>query len=75
MIKVVKCLKGKEKGLLFAVLEENEKSVLIANGKQRSLEKPKLKNKKHISDTGMTLEESWINTNRSLRKALRAVDL
>ncbi|MEE1185865.1 MAG: hypothetical protein UHN02_00565 [Acutalibacteraceae bacterium] len=74
MIKVVVNLNGRDKGKLFAVIKDEGKFVLIANGKQRKIDSAKLKSKKHIKDTGVTLEESWIKTNRSLAKALRTVN-
>ena len=74
MITVVECLKGKEKGQLFAVVDQQENRLMLADGKARRLEHPKCKNKKHVTDTGVTLDESCIQTNRSLRKALKAVD-
>ena len=75
MIKVVISLKGRDKGCMLALIKDEGNFVYVADGNKRKIENPKLKNKKHIKDTGVTLEESWINTNRSLRKALRAVDL
>lgn len=39
---------GKDKGELFFVKEITEKNVLLVNGYNRTLEKPKIKNLKHI---------------------------
>ena len=39
---------GHDRGTLYLVLEENEKSVLLADGKLRKLSRPKKKNRKHV---------------------------
>ncbi len=39
---------GHDKGTLYIIIEETEQSVLVADGRLKTLEKPKRKNKKHI---------------------------
>ena len=40
---------GREKGQMFYVLETDGKYVLLADGKGRTIEKPKRKNRKHTN--------------------------
>ncbi len=39
---------GHDKGWLYAILESDEHSLLLANGKQHKLSSPKRKNRKHV---------------------------
>lgn len=41
-------LAGRDKGETFFVLEKTEQSVLLADGKRRTLEHPKRKNLRHV---------------------------
>ncbi len=41
-------LKGHDTGVVYAVLSEDEQYVFLANGKERKLETPKKKKKKHV---------------------------
>ncbi len=69
-IRVVTSKAGRDKGKLMAAISETEKSMLLCDGKERRLEHPKLKNKKHIAITCFEIEEKDLHSNRSLRKAL-----
>ena len=66
---VVKSLAGRDKGYLLTVVDVTEKGLLVCDGKERPLERPKLKNPRHVEATGQSL--SSMASNRSLRKALR----
>jgi len=46
---VVISLAGRDKGTLFYVLEADEVYLTLANGKDRSIEKPKRKKRKHAN--------------------------
>lgn len=61
---------GRDKGYLLAVVGIEKDYVLVADGKERPLERPKRKNPKHLAKTAMTVSLENI-TNRGLRKALR----
>ncbi len=39
---------GHDKGWLYAILESDEHSLLLANGKQHKITSPKRKNRKHV---------------------------
>ncbi len=68
--RVVSVKAGRDKGKLMAVISETEKSMLLCDGKERPLERPKLKNKKHIAPTDYEIKMEDLRSNRSLRKAL-----
>jgi ribosomal protein L14E/L6E/L27E len=48
---IVLATAGRDAGLYFVVTGADEKTVWLANGKCRSLAKPKRKNKKHVQQT------------------------
>ena len=45
---VVKTTAGRDQGDLFYVIKEDEQFLYLANGKDRTLDKPKLKKRKHV---------------------------
>ena len=45
---IVKASAGRDKGKLFFVLEVEGEYLLLADGKNRRLERPKRKNRKHV---------------------------
>ena len=71
MIGRIVCSKaGRDKGYFMVVVEKQGNSLLVCNGKERPLERPKKKNVKHLSFTNTILEENSYKNNKSLRKAL-----
>ena len=44
---VVRAMAGREKGKLFYVIHVDEMNLTLVNGKNRALEKPKIKKRKH----------------------------
>lgn len=68
---VVKSLAGRDKGKLLAVMHEDEGSVLVCDGKERPVDRPKSKNIRHVECVGLSVTENDMRTNRALRKALR----
>ncbi len=76
---IVKALKGKEKGELFVVVENDENYCWIADGKRLKKKKPKKKSVKHVQKSS-TLEfpkdELLINdekVNASIRNVLKKI--
>lgn len=61
---------GRDKDEFLAVVAINNDSVMVVNGKDRPLERPKKKNRKHIGLTNTVLDSGSMSTNRSLRRAL-----
>lgn len=61
---------GRDKGKAFAVIQVlDDRTVLIADGRRRPLERPKRKNVIHLQRTGTTVD--CITTNRQLRIFLK----
>lgn len=71
--RVVKAVAGHDAQGLFAVISSGEGYVLLADGRRRTLEKPKRKSVRHVRKTKTVLELSSITTNKHLREALRAI--
>jgi len=67
---VVKSIAGRDKDRLLVVAEAAEGRVLVIDGKERPLQRPKRKNPKHVVPTGHTLPEELLRFNNPLRKAL-----
>ena len=62
---------GRDKGKAFAVLDVlDDRTVLIADGKRRPIERPKRKNVLHLQATRTTAD--CVTTNRQLRIFLKA---
>ena len=60
---------GKEKGGAYVVVGQlDSHNVLIADGRKRTIEKPKKKNVAHLQRTNSVIDE--ISTNRQLRTFL-----
>ena len=71
---IVLSLSGRDKGRLLAVVESGEKSVSVSDGKERPVERPKLKNIRHLEPKNARLGDEELKTNRALRKALRSFE-
>ena len=61
---------GRDKGYFMVVLDEADGYVIVADGKERPLDRPKRKNPKHLQKTNkkMSLEQL---TDKKLRTVLR----
>lgn len=70
---VVISLKGRDKGLTMFVQNVTDKGVLVCDGKERRLKKPKLKNPKHIKVLESKLSEEQMLSDNSVRKALKLI--
>ena len=77
---IVKSIAGRDAGSLFFVLATEGDFLLLADGKQRRLENPKRKRRKHVALVGEShslvaekIRSSEKITNSELRKALAAV--
>lgn len=71
--KIVCSLAGHDKGLYSVVVGENERGLLISDGKYHKLSSPKLKNANHLKETGFCILMEQTKTNKALRKAIFAV--
>lgn len=68
---IVKSLSGHDKYRYYLVIFLESGFALIADGKRRSLEKPKRKNLKHLQPTRTIVDTSLYRTDKSLRNLLR----
>lgn len=71
---VVRSKAGRDKGKLMAVVDTVDKAVLLCDGKERRLEKPKRKNLIHIAPTSTVLQAESLTTNHSLKRALNKIE-
>ncbi len=71
---VVRSEAGRDKNRLMAVVGTDSSKLLLCDGKERRLEKPKRKNPRHTALTQTVLKDSDMATNRSLRRALAAIE-
>lgn len=69
-IRVVYSKAGRDKGRLMALVGETEQGVLLCDGKERPIDRPKLKNPKHVASTNYEIESEYLRSNKALRKAL-----
>lgn len=67
---VVRCTAGKEQNGFYLVTAAEGGYVMLADGKHRTLEKPKRKNRRHIALTDTVWETKGL-TDRALRRKLR----
>ena len=64
---------GRDKTKAAVIVKKTENYLLVCDGKERRLERPKRKNPKHLAFTNTYLEAHQLETNRALRKALKAL--
>ena len=70
---VVIATAGKEKGGFYAVVQVlDSRTVLIADGRRRPIEKPKKKNIAHLKRTNHII--GTIGSNRQLRMTLKSLE-
>lgn len=72
---VVKSKAGHDNGTFLTVLEVKGKSLLIADGKRRSLLKPKLKKIIHVAPTSYVLKKDELTTDKKIKEALKKFTL
>ncbi|HPU67587.1 MAG TPA: KOW domain-containing RNA-binding protein [Clostridiales bacterium] len=68
---IVRSKAGRDKGKFLVVTAIEDNAVLLCDGKERPLERPKRKNIKHIAVTTAVLGADDMANNRALRRALR----
>lgn len=65
---------GRDKGRYMAIILIDNKRVLVVDGKERKIEKPKPKNTKHLQLTDMTVSSDLLTKNNALRKHLNKLN-
>lgn len=68
---LAKSLAGHDKGELFVIIQEDREYVFLADGKKRSIEEPKRKNKKHIQVVYRGLDHKEKLTDEEIRRWIR----
>ena len=71
--KVVFSKAGRDKTKPMVIVAVTENYLLVCDGKERRLERPKRKNPKHLQITNLSLKPYQFETNRALRKSLKAL--
>lgn len=71
---VVRSKAGRDKGTFLAVAGIEGGYPLLCDGKHRPLQRPKRKNPLHLAGTKHCLDPHSMETNRALRRALRAFE-
>ena len=69
--RVVISKSGRDKDKAMVIVKETENYLLVCDGKERPVERPKRKNPKYLKLTRLHLEAHQLETNRTLRKALK----
>ncbi len=67
---IVKSTAGHDKGGLFVVAATENGKVLLCDGKERPIERPKKKNPKHIEIVISQTDKGLMESNSKLRKTL-----
>ena len=62
---------GRDKNKVLTVISSNNEKVFVVDGKERPLERPKLKNPKHLILTSYCLSKEEYRSNKALRAALK----
>lgn len=63
---------GRDKGYFMAVVGEENEMLLVADGKERPLQRPKKKNPKHLQRTNHKIDLEQL-TDKKLRTLLRGL--
>ncbi len=69
--RVVCSAAGRDRGSFMVIVAEDREFLLVCDGKQRPVERPKRKNPKHLKFTNYCLETHQFETNRRLIKELK----
>ena len=67
---IVCSVSGHDKGCFMVVVGQTDKGILVSDGKHHPVDKPKLKNIKHLRFTDFKIPQGQYDTNRSIRKAI-----
>lgn len=67
---IVRSTAGNDAGRYYIVLEAGEKRCLLTDGRHRRLNRPTLKNIKHLESAGKQVDLTVCDTDRKIRHAL-----
>ena len=71
---LVRSKAGRDQNRTLAVLEVQNEWLLLADGKRRTLARPKRKKAKHVAATTTVLEETQLQTDKRLHAAILDYD-
>ena len=72
---IVYALSGRDKGSYYLIVSRKENRIFIADGRRRTLQKPKVKNHIHLSDTGEKIALEEVTGNKKLKALLSGYNL
>ena len=72
---VVKSLKGRDKDKYFCVVCIEDEYVLLCDGKERKLAKPKRKKIKHVQITQAKLQTQTLQEDKHINKAIKSLNI
>ncbi len=67
---IVKSLAGKDAGRYYIVLRAEGQRCLVTDGRHRKVNKPKVKNIKHLESAERQVDLAECNTDRKIRQTL-----
>ena len=62
---------GRDKGKALIIISSSDIGVFVVDGKERPLERPKLKNIKHLELTDFCLSDNEYRSNKALKASLK----
>ncbi len=68
---IVRSTAGHDKGRLYVVLSAEGKNLFLADGRRRTMDKPKKKQIKHVEFTGAETDVSKLKLNAHVRKVIK----
>ncbi len=68
--KIVCSVQGRDKGRYMIVFGLDNGELLLCDGKEHPLERPKRKNMKHVYLTDFTVDTELIKSNKAIRKTI-----
>ena len=69
---IVCSLSGHDKGIYSIVVAKSDKGIMVCDGKHHKLNKPKLKNEKHLRFTGHSVKIENITSDKAVRRGIFA---
>ena len=72
--RLVRSKAGRDKARTFAVLAVEGQMLLLADGRLRTLSRPKRKKNKHVAPTAAVLRQEDLASDETLSKAIEAFD-
>ncbi len=73
--RIVYSAAGRDRDSAMVIVGETADHLLVCDGKVRRLERPKRKNPKHLRFTNAYLEPEQLETNRRIKRELKAYSL